>query len=88
MKVIVVVGSRLRHLVGIVEELSFTTVCQRLIALELVSRNLGRLQPEGYLEVDGGNIIVRDLGGFEREQEGSRRSVMAVYASGPAGSKY
>jgi CRP-like cAMP-binding protein len=88
LKVIAVVGSRLRRLVGIIEELSFTTVRQRLIALilrlaqasstrskegihveltkshqdlaaelgtvrELVSRNLGRLQAEGFLDVEG-----------------------------------
>jgi CRP/FNR family transcriptional regulator, cyclic AMP receptor protein len=35
LKVIAVVGSRLRRLVGIIEELSFTTVRQRLIALLL-----------------------------------------------------
>ena len=33
---------------------------------ELVSRNLGRLQAEGYLDVDGRNIIVRDLAGLQR----------------------
>lgn len=35
LKVIAVVGSRLRRFVGIIEELSFTTVRQRLIALLL-----------------------------------------------------
>ena len=35
LKVIAVVGARLRRLVGIIEELSFTTVRQRLIALLL-----------------------------------------------------
>src|SRR5215475_2244769 len=35
LKVIAVVGSRLRRLVGLIEELSFTTVRQRLIALIL-----------------------------------------------------
>ena len=35
LKVIAVVGSRLRRLVGIIEDLSFTTVRQRLIALIL-----------------------------------------------------
>src|SRR5438874_9458137 len=35
LKVIAVVGGRLRRLVGIIEELSFTTVRQRLIALIL-----------------------------------------------------
>jgi len=104
LKVIAVVGSRLRRLVGIIEDLSFTTVRQRLIALlvrlaqasstrtsegvqvelnktqqdlaaelgtvrELVSRNLGRLQAEGYLEVNGRTIIVKDLAGLKREQE-------------------
>ena len=104
LKVIAVVGSRLRRLVGIIEDLSFTTVRQRLIGLivrlaqasstrtsdgvqveldktkqdlaaelgtvrELVSRNLGRLQAEGYLAVDGRNIIVKDLSGLKRELE-------------------
>jgi CRP-like cAMP-binding protein len=104
LKVIAVVGSRLRRLVGIIEDLSFTTVRQRLIALilrlaqtsvsrssegvrialtksqqdlaaelgtvrELISRNLGRLQAEGYLDVNGRNIIVKDLAGLKREQE-------------------
>ncbi|MGD0693973.1 MAG: Crp/Fnr family transcriptional regulator [Terriglobia bacterium] len=101
LKVIAVVGSRLRRLVGIIEELSFTTVRQRLIALilrlaettgtpskdglkfeltkshqdlaaelgtvrELVSRNLSRLQAEGFLEVEGRKIVVKDLGGLKQ----------------------
>lgn len=104
LKVIAVVGSRLRRLVGIIEDLSFTTVRQRLIGLivrlaqasstktsdgvqielnktqqdlaaelgtvrELVSRNLGRLQAEGYLELNGRTIVVKDLAGLKREQE-------------------
>lgn len=103
LKVIAVVGSRLRRLVGIIEELSFTTVRQRLIALlirlaqasgtrsaagihieltkshqdlaaelgtvrELVSRNLSRLQAEGFLDVEGRKIVVRDVAGLRREQ--------------------
>lgn len=103
LKVIAVVGARLRRLVGIIEELSFTTVRQRLIALilrlaqasktrskegihveltkshqdlaaelgtvrELVSRNLSRLQAEGYLDVEGRKIVVKDLPGLKREQ--------------------
>jgi CRP/FNR family cyclic AMP-dependent transcriptional regulator len=107
LKVIAVVGSRLRRLVGIIEELSFTTVRQRLIALllrlaeaggtpskegvrleltmshqdlagelgtvrELVSRNLGRLQAEGFLEVDGRKIIVKDMAGLKREQSAAQ----------------
>jgi CRP/FNR family cyclic AMP-dependent transcriptional regulator len=103
LKVLAIVGSRLRRLVGIIEELSFTTVRQRLIALilrltqadgtpsntgvsfeltkshqelaselgtvrELISRNLGRLQAEGFLEVDGRKIVVKDLEGLKHEQ--------------------
>lgn len=106
LKVIAVVGSRLRRLVGIIEDLSFTTVRQRLIALvlqltqtsgtpsregvhveltkthqdlaaelgtvrELVSRNLSRLQAEGFLDVDGRKIIIKDLAGLKREQTSS-----------------
>ena len=102
LKVIAVVGSRLRRLVGIIEELSFTTVRQRLIALilrlaeesgsrakqgihieltkshqelaadlgtvrELVSRNLGRLQAEGLLSVDGRKIVVKDVAGLQQQ---------------------
>jgi CRP/FNR family transcriptional regulator, cyclic AMP receptor protein len=103
LKVIAVVGSRLRRLVGIIEDLSFTTVRQRLIALllrlaeasgtcskegvrveltkthqdlaaelgtvrELVSRNLSRLQAEGFLDVDGRRIVLKDIEGLKREQ--------------------
>jgi CRP/FNR family cyclic AMP-dependent transcriptional regulator len=106
LKVIGVVGSRLRRLVGIIEELSFTTVRQRLIALilrlaeesgtrskegirveltkshqdlaaelgtvrELVSRNLSRLEAEGFLDVEGRKIIVKDVHGLKREQSSS-----------------
>ena len=106
LKVIAVVGSRLRRLVGIIEELSFTTVRQRLISMllrlaqesgrttkhglsfelakshqdlaaeigtvrELVSRNLSRLQAEGFLDVDGRAIIIKDLPGLQREQTAS-----------------
>ena len=106
LKVIAVVGSRLRRLVGIIEELSFTTVRQRLIALilrmvqasgtpseagirveltkthqdlaaelgtvrELISRNLSRLQAEGFLEVEGRRIVVKDVAGLKREQVSS-----------------
>lgn len=103
LKVIAVVGSRLRRLVGIIEELSFTTVRQRLISSilrmadaggspskegvhieltkshqdlaaelgtvrELVSRNLSRLQAEGFLDVEGRKIVVKDLRGLRHEQ--------------------
>ena len=106
LKVIAVVGSRLRRLVGIIEDLSFTTVRQRLISVllrmaqetgspskegirleltkshqdlaaelgtvrELVSRNLSRLQAEGFLEVDGRKIVVKDLEGLKLEHASS-----------------
>lgn len=106
LKVLAVVGGRLRRLVAIIEELSFTTVRQRLISVllrlaqqtgtatkqgirmemakshqelaaelgtvrELVSRNLSRLQAEGFLELDGRTIIVKDLAGLKREQASS-----------------
>ncbi|MGC1106503.1 MAG: Crp/Fnr family transcriptional regulator [Candidatus Acidiferrales bacterium] len=106
LKVIAVVGSRLRRLVEIIEELSFTTVRQRLIAVilrlaeqsgtpskegvvlqmtmshqelaaelgtvrELVSRNLSRLQAEGFLHVDGRKILITDLPGLKQEGETS-----------------
>ena len=38
---------------------------------ELVSRNLSRLQAEGFLEVDGRKIIIKDLAGLRREQTSS-----------------
>jgi CRP-like cAMP-binding protein len=106
-KVIAEVGSRLRRLVGIIQDLSFTTVRHRLIALvlrltqtsgtpsregvhveltethedlaaelgtvrELVSRNLSQLQVEGFLEVNGRTIIVKDLAGLRRAQTSSK----------------
>src|SRR5215471_1317250 len=102
LKVLRVVGARLRRLVGIIEELSFTTVRHRLAAFllrlanredvrksdgieillpasnqefaaqigtvrELVSRNLSRLQAEGIIEVDGRNVLIRDLKALEDE---------------------
>jgi CRP-like cAMP-binding protein len=35
---------------------------------ELVSRNLSRLQAEGFLDVAGRKIVVKDLPGLKREQ--------------------
>jgi CRP-like cAMP-binding protein len=107
LKVLAVVGSRLRRLVGIIEDLSFTTVRQRLISIllrlteesgtttkngvrleltkshqdlaaelgtvrELVSRNLSRLQAEGFLDVDGRTIVIKDLAALRREQISSQ----------------
>lgn len=106
-KVIAEVGSRLRRMIGIIQDLSFTTVRQRLIAMvlrlaqtsgtasteelhveltktheelaaelgtvrELVSRTLRQLQAEGFLEVNGRTIIVKDLAGLRREQTSSQ----------------
>ncbi len=42
-KVLEVVGTRLRHAVSIVEELSFTTVHQRLIRYVLKRANVARI---------------------------------------------
>ncbi len=108
LKVLRVVGARLRRLVGIIEELSFTTVRHRLIALlvrlgktegvrggngdgisltlpsnnselaaqigtvrELVSRNLGRLQAEGLIQVDNRKLEIPSLKRLEAELEAS-----------------
>jgi CRP/FNR family transcriptional regulator len=38
---------------------------------ELVSRNLSRLQAEGFLDVEGRRIVVKDLEGLKREQSSS-----------------
>jgi len=102
LKVLEVVGLRLRRLVGIIEELSFTTVRQRLISWllrqaknegrpsargvtfavggshqelaaqigtvrELVSRNIARLQAQGFIEVNGREIVILDPQGLEAD---------------------
>src|SRR5215469_637173 len=102
LKVLRVVGARLRRLVGIIEELSFTTVRHRLAAFllrlakregtktpagiavtlpdnnqevaaqigtvrELVSRNLSRFEAEGLIEINGRNLLIRDLKAIESE---------------------
>ena len=95
LKVLRTVGLRLRRLVGLIEELSFTTVRGRLAMLlvrlvrtegqptarghevtlppnqdlaaqvgtvrELISRNLGRLQAEGLIRLDGKRMVVPDV---------------------------
>ncbi len=97
LKVLQVVGGRLRRLVGIIEELSFTTVRHRLISWllrqaktqgdrgpvvllsasqqelasqigtvrELVSRNLARLQAQGFISVSGREVTILDQAGLE-----------------------
>lgn len=96
LKMLTVVGKRLRRLVAIIEELSFTTIRQRLVSTlvrlaqsegkqttrgvefllpashqemanqlgtvrELISRNLKRLEAEGFLEVDSRQIVIKDM---------------------------
>lgn len=96
LKVLRVVGARLRGLVGIIEELSFTTVRHRLISWilrqarekgpsfsldishqdlaarigtvrELVSRNLARLQAEGFITINGRDVSVLNPDALEAE---------------------
>jgi CRP-like cAMP-binding protein len=102
LKVLQVVGGRLRRLVGIIEELSFTTVRHRLISWllrqaraegrptsrgiaitlgashqelaaqigtvrELVSRNMARLQAQGFIEINGREVVMLDLDGLEAD---------------------
>jgi CRP/FNR family transcriptional regulator, cyclic AMP receptor protein len=102
LKVLQVVGGRLRRLVGIIEELSFTTVRHRLISWllrqartegrrsehgpivsltaghqelasqigtvrELVSRNLARLQAQGFISVSGREVTILDQAGLEAD---------------------
>jgi CRP/FNR family transcriptional regulator len=96
LKMLQVVGARLRKLVAIIEELSFSTVRHRLISLllreasergavfalpashqelaaqigtvrELVSRNLARLQAQGFIEVNGRQITIHDREGLEAD---------------------
>lgn len=97
LKVLQVVGARLRRLVGIIEELSFTTVRHRLISWllrqsrseggptfsmkashqelasqigtvrELVSRNIARLQAQGFIEVNGREVTILDVEGLEAD---------------------
>jgi CRP/FNR family cyclic AMP-dependent transcriptional regulator len=102
LKVLLVGGARLRRLVGIIEELSFTTVRHRLISWvlrqakaegratdrgpaismgathqelasqigtvrELVSRNMARLQAQGFIEVSGREITILDIEGLEAD---------------------
>jgi CRP/FNR family transcriptional regulator len=102
LKVLQVVGGRLRRLVGIIEELSFTTVRHRLISWilrrakaegrptdrglaislgathqelasqigtvrELVSRNIARLQAQGFIGIHGQELTIFDMEGLEAD---------------------
>jgi CRP-like cAMP-binding protein len=103
LKVLQVVGRRLRRLVGIIEELSFTTVRHRLISWllrqartegvrgpvvllspnqqelasqigtvrELVSRNLARLQAQGFISISGREVTILDQAGLEADLSSS-----------------
>lgn len=106
LKVLKVVGSRLRTMVNLINELSFSSVRHRLAALllrlakmegkkteggivfhlpstnqelaaqigtvrELISRNLGRLQSMGIIQVHGKRVTVQDLRRLEAEVEES-----------------
>src|SRR5262249_59615826 len=52
LKVIAVVGSRLRRLVGIIEELSFTTVRQRLISTILRLAQASRVRSKEGIHIE------------------------------------
>jgi CRP/FNR family transcriptional regulator, cyclic AMP receptor protein len=106
LKVLQVVGARLRRLVGIIEELSFATVRHRLISWllrqaetegratdrgaalllsvghqeiasqigtvrELVSRNLTRLQAQGFISVNCREVTILDRPRLEADLQGS-----------------
>jgi len=103
LKVLQVVGGRLRRLVGIIEELSFATVRHRLISWllrqaktegdrgpvvllspsqqelasqigtvrELVSRNLARLQAQGFISISGREVTILDQAGLEADLSSS-----------------
>jgi len=105
LKVLQLVGARLRRLVGIIEELSFSTVRHRLISRllkqadteghpgargqsftlgathqelaarigtvrELVSRNMARLQAQGFIEISGPEITILDRASLEADLAG------------------
>jgi CRP/FNR family cyclic AMP-dependent transcriptional regulator len=68
LKVLAVVGSRLRRLVGIIEELSFTTVRQRLIAALLRLAEGGHKTARGIaLELPGSHQELANQIGTVRE---------------------
>ena len=68
LKVIAVVGARLRRLVGIIEELSFTTVRQRLISYLLRQAESGRKMARGIaLELPGSHQELANQIGTVRE---------------------
>jgi CRP-like cAMP-binding protein len=68
LKVLAVVGMRLRRLVGIIEELSFTTVRQRLISYLLRASETGHKTARGVaLELAGSHQAIANEIGTVRE---------------------
>lgn len=107
LEVLKALGHRQRHLVNLVNELSFSTVRGRLAAYllrlgqeegkktshgiefvlkannleiaasigtvrDLVSRNLGRLQAEGLIQMQRRTVTIPDLGALEAEVQGGQ----------------
>lgn len=96
LKILAVVGRRLRTLVHVVESITFGSVTKRLAKLlidlheesgggitlthqelasrlgtvrEVVSRNLARFRVQGYVRIEGREIIVADQAGLRSEME-------------------
>jgi CRP/FNR family transcriptional regulator len=99
LKMLAVFGGRLRHLVGLLEGVTFGSVRQRLAQMileaqaqagedsfmlpgtheelaqrlgtvrEVVSRNIGRFQAEGFIRVERRKVTILSREGIEREAE-------------------
>lgn len=82
LKMLAVVGARLRRLVGIIEELSFTTVRQRLVAaLVRLAQNAGRRTDHGIeFELPGTHQEMANQLGTVRELVS--RNLMRLQAEG------
>ena len=82
LKVLAVVGARLRRLVGIIEELSFTTIRQRLVAtLVKLAQSQGQQTPQGieFRLPDSHQEIANQLGTV---RELISRNLMRLQAEG------
>ncbi len=82
LKVLAVVGARLRRLVGIIEELSFTTIRQRLVAtLVKIAQAQGQQTPQGieFRLPDSHQEIANQLGTV---RELISRNLMRLQAEG------
>lgn len=82
LKMLAVVGARLRRLVGIIEELSFTTVRQRLVAaLVRLAQSLGKQTAQGIeFELPGSHQEMANQLGTVRELVS--RNLMRLQAEG------